>query len=154
KWSATSTPHRGPPVSINPGRRKSGLARRRPRVAVIGALDYAFRPNARPPPSPEERPMIAHRAAIASLAIACATDTGCRDPGIAPMRTEPSGPAATGGITESFDAGLVLADGRIDGDDRTGAPGGHRIRRGAIPVETGGMHIDDPIRLGPHCVSV
>ena len=44
--------------------------------------------------------MIAHRAAIASLAIACATDAGCRAPGIAPLRSEPGGPATTGGIIE------------------------------------------------------
>jgi hypothetical protein len=59
-----------------------------------------------------------------------------------------------GGITESFDAGLALADGRIDDDDRTGAPGGRRIKQGEIAVNTDGMIIDGPIRLGPHCVFV
>src|SRR5262245_46749792 len=77
-----------------------GLARRWPRVAVIGELGYALPAHQPPPPSPEERSMIAYRAAIASLAIACATEAGCRAPGIAPMRTEPGGPAATGEILE------------------------------------------------------
>jgi hypothetical protein len=58
-------------------------------------LGHAFRPNARPPPSPEERAILAHRAAIAS-----ATDAGCRAPNIAPMRAEPGGPATTGGIID------------------------------------------------------
>jgi hypothetical protein len=59
-----------------------------------------------------------------------------------------------GGITESFDAGLALADGRIDDADRTGAPGGRRIKAGEIAVNTEGMIVDDPIRLGPHRVFV
>jgi hypothetical protein len=59
-----------------------------------------------------------------------------------------------GGITESFDARLVLADGRIDDADRNGAPGCPGIKRGEIAVNTDGMIIDDPIRLGPHCVFI
>ncbi len=59
-----------------------------------------------------------------------------------------------GGITESFDAGLALADGRIDDADRTGTPGGRPIKRGEVAVGTDGLIIDDPIRLGPHCVFV
>src|SRR5262249_16866984 len=59
-----------------------------------------------------------------------------------------------GGITESFDPGLALADGRIEGDARGGPPGGRRIKPSKVPVNTGGMIIDDPIRLGPHCVFV
>jgi hypothetical protein len=190
--------------------------------------------------------MIARRAAIALLAIACATDAGCRTPGIAQMSPEPGAPATVGwiieprlrgaspqktftiafttfiptnhlvapsihpqsyvslvppkrlafagddrgfdvnassyrarqvvtvipdeaedadgllegskqnlgGITESFDAGLALANGRIDDDDRTGASGGRRIKHGEVAVQTDGMMIDDPIRLGPHCVFI
>jgi hypothetical protein len=196
--------------------------------------------------SPEARSMIGRRAATAVLAIACATDAGCRAPGSSRMPRESFGPSACaavmepalpgarpeklftielatfipanhllapafhpqsyagllpptrlafagdhrgfdvdapsyrarqvvtvipdeaedadgllegsqrnlGGITESFDAGLALIDGRIDNDDRTGAPGGRRIKQGEIAVDTGGMLIDDPIRLGPHRVFV
>lgn len=59
-----------------------------------------------------------------------------------------------GGITESFDADLALIDGRIDDDDRTGAFGGRRIKQVEIAVNTEGMIIDDPVRLGPHRVFV
>jgi hypothetical protein len=203
-------------------------------------------PIDRPALAPEERSMIARRAAIALLAIACATDAGCRAPGVVQVPREPGAPAdgdriiesrlrgtipektftiefttfipanhllapsihpqsygslvppmrlafagddrgfdvdATsyrarqvvtvipneaddadgllegskrnlGGITESFDATLALADGRIDDDDRTGAPGGRRIKHGEIAVNIDGMIVDDPVRLGPHCVSV
>jgi hypothetical protein len=190
--------------------------------------------------------MIARRAAIALLAIACAIDAGCHTPSIAQMPPEPGAPAAAdwiieprlrgatpaktftiafttfipanhlvapwihpqsygslvppmrlafagddrgfdvdapsyrarqvvivipdeaddadgllegskrnlGGITESFDAGPALDDGRIDDDDRTVAPGGQAIKHGEIAVDTDGMIIDDPVRLGPHCVFV
>jgi hypothetical protein len=59
-----------------------------------------------------------------------------------------------GGITESFDAGPALADGRIDDADRTATRAGRRIKEGEIAVDTDGMIIDDPIRLGPHRVFV
>jgi hypothetical protein len=59
-----------------------------------------------------------------------------------------------GGITESFDARLALADGRIDEADRIGAPGDLKIKREEVAVNTDGMIIDDPIRLGPHRVFV
>ncbi len=190
--------------------------------------------------------MIARRAAIAVVAVACATDAGCRAPGIAQMPPDPGVPARAdriieprlrgdlpaktftiefttfipanhliapsihphsygslvpparlafagddrgfdvdspsyrarqvvtvipdeaedadgllegskrnlGGITESFDGALALADGRIDDEDRTGAAGGRRIKHEEIAVGTDGITVDDPIRLGPHCVSV
>jgi hypothetical protein len=59
-----------------------------------------------------------------------------------------------GGITESFDARLAMANGRIDDGDRMMAPEGRRVEHGKLAVNTGGMIIDDPIRLGPHCVFV
>jgi hypothetical protein len=59
-----------------------------------------------------------------------------------------------GGTTESFDARLALADGRIDDADRADAPGGRTIKHEEVAVDTGGMIIDDPIRLGPHRVFV
>jgi hypothetical protein len=59
-----------------------------------------------------------------------------------------------GGTTESFDARLALADGRIDEADRTGAPGDRKIMHEEVAVNTEGMIIDDPIRLGPHRVFV
>jgi hypothetical protein len=59
-----------------------------------------------------------------------------------------------GGTTESFDAGLALADGRIDDGDRTCTPGGRKIKHAEIAVNTEGMIIDDPIRLGPPRVFV
>jgi hypothetical protein len=203
-------------------------------------------PVVRPALSPEERSMIARRAAIAMMAIACATDAGCRAPGGASMPPKPGAPVTIdriieprlrgalpataftiqfttfipanhlvapaihpqsyghflpprrlafagddrgfdvdarsyrarqvvtvipdesedangllegsrqnlGGVTESFDAGLALADGRIDDDDRAGAPGGRRIKQAETAVDTDGMIIDDPIRLGPHRVFV
>src|SRR5262249_56060291 len=59
-----------------------------------------------------------------------------------------------GGTTESFDARLALADGRIDQADRTGAPGDRKIKHEEVAVNTDGMIIDDPVRLGPHRVLV
>lgn len=59
-----------------------------------------------------------------------------------------------GGMTESFDALLALADGRIDDGDRIASPGRRGAGRGKIAVDTGGMIIDDPIRLGPHCIFI
>jgi hypothetical protein len=59
-----------------------------------------------------------------------------------------------GGITESFDAGLALADGRIDEADRMAAPGDRRIKHEEVAVNTDGMIIDDPIRLGSHRVFI
>jgi hypothetical protein len=190
--------------------------------------------------------MITRRAAIALLALACATDAGCRTPGLPQIRPEPGAPAAAdliieppirddrkdntftiafatfipanhlvapsihpqsygsilppmrlafagddrgfdvdatsyrakqvvtvipdesldadgllegskrnlGGISESFDARLALANGRIDDGDRMGAPGGQKIKHEEVEVDTEGMIIDDPVRLGPHCVFV
>jgi hypothetical protein len=59
-----------------------------------------------------------------------------------------------GGTTESFDARVALANGRIDDDDRTGAQGDRKIKHEEVSVDTDGMIIDDPIRLGPHRVFV
>jgi hypothetical protein len=60
-----------------------------------------------------------------------------------------------GGITEAFDAQLALADGRIDNADRTSAATGKLdSRRKTIRVDTSGMVIEGPYRLGPHCVFV
>jgi hypothetical protein len=59
-----------------------------------------------------------------------------------------------GGTTESFDARLALADGRIDQADRTGAPGDRKIKHEEVAVNIDGMIIDDPVRLGPHRVFV
>jgi hypothetical protein len=59
-----------------------------------------------------------------------------------------------GGITESFDARLALANGRIDVADRAEAPGDRRVKHEEVAVDTDGMLIDDPIRLGPHRVFV
>jgi hypothetical protein len=59
-----------------------------------------------------------------------------------------------GGISESFDARMALADGRIDEADRRLAPGGSPIKQSELAVNTEGMIIDDPIRLGPHRVFV
>lgn len=59
-----------------------------------------------------------------------------------------------GGVTESFDARLALADGRIDEADRRGASADRKIKRGEVAVDTDGMIIDGPVRLGPHCVFV
>jgi hypothetical protein len=59
-----------------------------------------------------------------------------------------------GGISESFDARLALADGRIDEADRRLTPGGRPIKHAELTVNTEGMFIDDPIRLGPHRVFV
>jgi hypothetical protein len=59
-----------------------------------------------------------------------------------------------GGITESFDARLALADGRIDDGDRIPAPGGRQVKRREIAVNTEGMIIDGPVRRGPHCVFI
>src|SRR5262249_47537171 len=59
-----------------------------------------------------------------------------------------------GGVTESFDAALALVDGRIDYGDRAAVSGDRRIKRGEIAVDTDGMIVDDPIRLGPHRVFV
>jgi hypothetical protein len=59
-----------------------------------------------------------------------------------------------GGISESFDARLALADGRIDEADRMCPPGGRPIKHAQLAVNTEGMIIDDPIRLGPHRVFV
>lgn len=60
-----------------------------------------------------------------------------------------------GGRTESYIAKLALADGKLDGDDRVLGKGNfvgplHKD----VPVDTRGMLIDDPIRLGPNRVSV
>ncbi len=59
-----------------------------------------------------------------------------------------------GGITESFDARLALADDRIDDGDRSCAPESGNIKLGQTAVNTDGMTIDDPVRLGPHQVFV
>jgi hypothetical protein len=59
-----------------------------------------------------------------------------------------------GGLSESFLAGPALADGRIDDDDRKGTWDGHPIKQGEVPVDTQGLIIDDPVRLGPHAVRI
>jgi hypothetical protein len=59
-----------------------------------------------------------------------------------------------GGISESFDARLALADGRIDEADRRRSPGGRPIKHAELAVNIEGMIIEDPIRLGPHRVFV
>jgi hypothetical protein len=59
-----------------------------------------------------------------------------------------------GGLTESFGVRPAMANGRIDDGDRIGAPERHTVKRGEIAVNTEGMIIDDPIRLGPHCVFI
>ncbi len=59
-----------------------------------------------------------------------------------------------GGITESFDARLALVNGRIDAADRAQTASARRIKHGEVAVKTGGLIIDDPVRLGPHRVFV
>lgn len=61
-----------------------------------------------------------------------------------------------GGQTESFLAKLALEDGKIDDDDRRqdGGKGGPKRLHRKVAVDTSGMLIDDPIRLGPKRVSV
>ena len=59
-----------------------------------------------------------------------------------------------GGITESFDARLALVNGRIDAADRAQTAMARRIKHGEVAVKTGGLIIDDPVRLGPHRVFV
>lgn len=66
-----------------------------------------------------------------------------------------------GGRTESFVASEALRDGKIDEWDRQGRDKNKPIDKGrvkalhqSIPVDTRGMLIDDPIRLGPNRVSV
>lgn len=62
-----------------------------------------------------------------------------------------------GGQTESFIAELALADGKLDDLDRqadgSGKLGPKRMQQ-KVAVDTSGMLIDDPIRLGPKRVSV
>jgi len=60
-----------------------------------------------------------------------------------------------GGRTESFIAKLALADGKLDIADRVGGKGNEpRPLQKEVPVDTSGMLIDDPKRLGPKRVSV
>lgn len=62
-----------------------------------------------------------------------------------------------GGQTESFFAKSALADGKLDDHDRLhGHRKGNQVFpfREKVPVDTSGMLIDDPIRLGPKRVSV
>jgi len=61
-----------------------------------------------------------------------------------------------GGLTESFIADLALADGKIDHRDHEGsdAEPGPRALHEKVNVDTSGMLIDDPVRLGPNRVSV
>ena len=59
-----------------------------------------------------------------------------------------------GGVSESFLASSVLADGRIDDNDRVGTSGDRGFKQSEIAVNTNGMIIDDPIRLGPRTVSI
>ena len=59
-----------------------------------------------------------------------------------------------GGITESFDARSALSLGRLGDADRRGALGDREINHRAVAVNTDGMCIDDPIRLGPRRVFV
>lgn len=59
-----------------------------------------------------------------------------------------------GGFSESFLARPALADGRIDDRDRRGVSDGRKIKYEEIPVDTSGMIIDDPVRLGPYSVRI
>ncbi len=59
-----------------------------------------------------------------------------------------------GGLSESFLALPALADGRIDDRDRYGTSDGCRIKHDEVRVDTDGMIIDDPVRLGPHSVRI
>ena len=61
-----------------------------------------------------------------------------------------------GGQTESFIAQLALEDGKLDDRDRRAGGGklGPSPFHRKVAVDTGGMLIDDPIRLGPKRVSV
>ncbi len=59
-----------------------------------------------------------------------------------------------GGMTESFDPRVVLEDGRIDAREKASGTGVKKCKRGEIPVNTEGMIIEGPNRLGPHTVSV
>ena len=60
-----------------------------------------------------------------------------------------------GGRTESFIAKLALADGKLDIADRVGGKGNDpRPLQREVPVDTSGMLIDDPKRLGPKRISV
>jgi len=60
-----------------------------------------------------------------------------------------------GGRTQSFIAKLALADGKLDIADTVGGKGNDlRPLQKEVPVDTSGMLIDDPIRLGPKRVSV
>jgi hypothetical protein len=59
-----------------------------------------------------------------------------------------------GGLTESFDPRVALEDGRIDAGEKASRTGIKRCKRGEIPVNTEGMIIEGPNRLGPHTVSV
>lgn len=57
-----------------------------------------------------------------------------------------------GGLTESFVASRTLDDGKIDSGDHYEK--GSKKKHQSVPVDTRGMLIDDPIRLGPNRVSV
>ena len=81
--------------------------------------------------------MIAHRAAIASLAIACATDAGCRAPGIAPLRTESGGPPATGEILEP-PLSCVRPEKSFTITFATFIPANHLVAPHSIPNPTAG----------------
>ncbi len=59
-----------------------------------------------------------------------------------------------GGITESFEARPAVAGGRIDPTAGAQDAGVARVTHATITVKTDGMIIDDPVRLGPHCVFV
>jgi hypothetical protein len=59
-----------------------------------------------------------------------------------------------GGRTESFVAADALADGKIDDADRDEVLGDARLKHAEVAVDPSGMIIDDPVRLGPHRVSV
>lgn len=58
------------------------------------------------------------------------------------------------GCSESFVASQALADGRIDDRDRVGALGEGGVEEAVCAADSGGMIIEDPVRVGPHTVSV